>query len=923
MTTTLAPAPTQAPPEPRRRRGGWRVPLRIARREAWRAKGRSALVVALVMLPVLVVTLASTLLRTSLLTPVEALPRQLGSADANVKLADWEPAPGNSLVQTPDTNNIGETDAMTAATDGLTGAEAIGAVLGEGTRIIELPSQEAYLRVGERSAFLQITEAPLSDPMLQGMVELRQGRLPTGPGEVAVTEPLAGLGAAIGTTQDLGTYGQAEVVGVVRSARTVYEAWAAPGGVGVPFTSDVGSWHSQWLVTTPGGVAWEDVLQLNRHGLYSLSRAVVEAPPTDDELAADPRTASLVASEGDEDATMLAVGGLLVVMVLLEVVLLAGPAFAVGASRQTRSLGLLAAQGATRPHLRRVVMAQAVVLGGVAAALGVVLGVLTVWLAYPWLLPASNGSLGPFEFAVSDLAIVAVFGFVSALLAALLPARAAARLDPVRALAGRRPSARRMRWHAPLGLALVAAGAGAAFVSTRGGQAPLLLALSALLVVIGAVMLTPLAIAALARATGRAGFAGRYATRDMARNQLRTAPAVAAVTAVVAGAVALGILGASDSAQSRAMYVPSGPAGDAMGSVYWEEMGPVPSEVWEALRAALVANTPDSTGTLIQAAPDLWSGGVAPGTPALTLHHDEYVDTWTGPWAGYLLIGQGGLDLIAELLTREQLAQGRAALDAGTAVQLTTTAPDPDPTLRIDKVVLHEDSQEQVLQSYTVPAISLQLPGVATPAMAILPTDFIAETGVAPVVSGIRVDATRDLDAEDERELQQVAAAVDERFPGYHSSVLVETGWRNQDWVLLLILGAAAAALAIGGSLTAAKLALSDARADFATLGAVGAPPSVRRRIAGMYGAAIALLGAGLGATVGFIPGIAACFPLTSQTWMQGMDLVDTQGNALPDVFIVIPWALVGALVLGLPLLVGLVVMLTTRSRLPMVQRIE
>ena len=56
---------------------------------------------------------------------------------------------------------------------------------------------------------------------------------------------------------------------------------------------------------------------------------------------------------------MLAVIALVVVMALIEVVLLAGPAFAVGARRQSRSLALMAATGGTPAQARRVVMAGA------------------------------------------------------------------------------------------------------------------------------------------------------------------------------------------------------------------------------------------------------------------------------------------------------------------------------------------------------------------------------------------------------------------------------------------------------------------------------------------------------------------------------------------------------------------------------------
>ena len=55
--------------------------LRIARRDAWRAKGRSLLVIALIGLPVIVLAGADIAYRTWQLDPQEKLTRTLGSAD--------------------------------------------------------------------------------------------------------------------------------------------------------------------------------------------------------------------------------------------------------------------------------------------------------------------------------------------------------------------------------------------------------------------------------------------------------------------------------------------------------------------------------------------------------------------------------------------------------------------------------------------------------------------------------------------------------------------------------------------------------------------------------------------------------------------------------------------------------------------------
>ncbi|CAM5340334.1 hypothetical protein SMICM304S_02183 [Streptomyces microflavus] len=68
---------------------GWRAALRIARRDAVRAKGRSALVVAMIALPVLGVTAADLTYRSALPTLAEELTADLGAADALFTDRGW------------------------------------------------------------------------------------------------------------------------------------------------------------------------------------------------------------------------------------------------------------------------------------------------------------------------------------------------------------------------------------------------------------------------------------------------------------------------------------------------------------------------------------------------------------------------------------------------------------------------------------------------------------------------------------------------------------------------------------------------------------------------------------------------------------------------------------------------------------------
>ena len=155
------------------------------------------------------------------------------------------------------------------------------------------------------------------------------------------------------------------------------------------------------------------------------------------------------------------------------------------------------------------------------------------------------------------------------------------------------------------------------------------------------------------------------------------------------------------------------------------------------------------------------------------------------------------------------------------------------------------------------------------------------------------------------------------------ASIYVERGYQEDDETLILlgILFSLGAVLMIGGTLTATFLALSDARPDLATLSAIGAAPRTRRGVAASYALVVGFVGALLGAAVGFIPGIAITYPLTSTEFMS--NALDARGNELPSHFVDIPWSMILGLVVVLPLVTAAIVGLTARSRLPLVARLD
>ena len=65
---------------------GWRLSLRLARRDALRSRGRSILVLVMIALPVLAVTAADVVIQTQDVSSAESLDRRLGAADARVNV---------------------------------------------------------------------------------------------------------------------------------------------------------------------------------------------------------------------------------------------------------------------------------------------------------------------------------------------------------------------------------------------------------------------------------------------------------------------------------------------------------------------------------------------------------------------------------------------------------------------------------------------------------------------------------------------------------------------------------------------------------------------------------------------------------------------------------------------------------------------
>ena len=896
---------------------GWALPLRLARRDALRSRARSALVLLMIALPVLGVTAAAVVIQTAEVRGAESLDRRLGAAEAQVRVQD-----GTTLVrQGPDPDD----GVAAGGEDGAAplDADAISALLG-GASLLE--RHDGEVRVISRQGVLlaAASEVDLREPLTAGLFDLVSGRLPRAPGEVVVNraaaEQLPGTGGgAVGDTLELvgadavaaapdpAGPGGPVIVGIAESTtiRDLPVVVGLLGTLGLPVDGT-----RTWLVDG-APVSWDQVLSLNARGVTVLSRAVLLDPPSVSELPEEIRGVA-----ADASSAKVAVVVLVVVMALLEVVLLAGPAFAVGARRQARSLALMAAAGGTPRQSRRVVLAGAVVLGGSAALLGVVLGIGVAVLALPVVQRHSSTWLGPFQVPWLQLVGIAAFGMTSALLAALAPARIASRQDVVAVLAGRRgdpaPSLR-----SPLaGLLLLAAGiAGSAFGATRTGGGETVIGFAAVVAVLGMILLVPLVLAALARLAHRLPLTLRYAVRDAARHRSRTVPAVAAVAATVAGVVALGIAVTSDTAEQEATYVPQFSAGLGVLTGYAPDGG------WPALRSVIAREAPEATITEVRGIAEYGGRGLGSDVTYLQIERpgdpSPLIDSWGSSLGAGVLVDDDALPAALVGVSADEARVAAAALRAGGAAVLTSGA-----LQGADRVVLVASTYDSATGEprgedvrVTVPAAFVEV-GPQAGAQAVISAPVAAALGVAPTTVGL-VAGGVEITPEQEDAIAQAT-----RARSLETSFVVERGYVAGDEarVVQLVLAGLGAVLMLGGTLTATFLALSDARPDLATLAAVGASPRTRRGIAAAYAVVVGSVGALLGAAVGFVPGIAVAFPLTRR-FTGG--LPDGSAGAAPPggPYVDVPWLMILSLVVALPLMTALVVALAARSRLPLVAR--
>lgn len=846
------------------------VAARLARRDVLAHRWRSLLIVLLVALPVAAVVGGATLAQSTQPTRAEWATRHLGAAEAQLTWLATDEA-GRGCEQAM----IGLGAVACDATGGFTVADrpaTLAAAL-PGRRTAEVASGALEVRRvlrdgGTLPLQVPVTVVDFGDATHTGRWDLVAGRAASG-SEVVVSRPwLTRFGVGLGgeVVTDRGSY---RIAGVVAAPELKGAELFLPPG----HPESGAATEPAVLVADGPAVSWEDVRALNRRGVQVLSRAVLEEIQADGWVRDPSSTIALVAVFG-------AMAGVLTTFV-------AGSAFAVGVRAQRRQLGLLGAVGADAGVLRRVVLGQGVVLGGLGGVIGVAAGLASAAVITRYLASRDLVAIYGWHVPWPVVAGAAGLGLMACLVAAWGPAHTVLRVDALEAVRTAEAAVGPARFPI-LGLAVTAVGvalAGAAVAWSRVTdperwyeiQIPLLALLAAVAVVLlaGVAWSLHALVALVARVVPRRPLALRLAIRDVDRSRPRVVPAVAAVMTAVALATVVMAINAGQLADQRERRA-------------WRMHPTQASVVLNGAQPAAALEVATRTIGTPRASTVLSSVAAFPLTPEENhcprTRQGRLIDP--ADWrcvedhrrGSYPAMVVGGAAELALLLDRTPTAAETGALASG---QVVTSWRPAVANGRMRVELLTDGNQPEPMDAppgVDVPA--LLAPVAQAPGWSIVAPAVAASWGAEPTSGDLLVvDFGRTPTGD---ELDRLEAAwhdlnlVGVTLPRDPARADAPLGW-------IAVAVVSALTLAVVGLVTA--LGVTDARRDEATLAAVGAPPGLRRATTAGQVAVVAGLGAVLGVAVGL-----------GLVWVLG-------AATLPSsLWLVPPWAESAALIGGLPL---------------------
>jgi putative ABC transport system permease protein len=349
-------------------------------------------------------------------------------------------------------------------------------------------------------------------PFGQPLLSLVSGSYPTTASQVAVTSVVAtDLRLRVGGTWTVNGITRT-VTGIVANPQDLLDEFALviPG-----------------QVTSPGQVTV--LFDASRTSLDAISALLPSGSTLSD--------AQSVANQNVVNPETISIAAAILGMLLIALVSVGG--FTVLAQRRLRSIGMLAAQGATPWHIRLVVQANGVATGVAGAVAGFVIGLIG-WLLYrPTAQSSAHHEIGTLQLPWTVIIISMVLAVLATYFAASRPARQISRVPVVAALSGRPPAARKAgRLVLPTGVVLLVIsflllGAAGATSGNGGGGGQgnqlLELAVGLILLCVAIVLVAPTLLGVVAWLGRRSPISVRLALRDLSRYRSRSGPALAAI----------------------------------------------------------------------------------------------------------------------------------------------------------------------------------------------------------------------------------------------------------------------------------------------------------------------------------------------------------------------------------------------------------
>ncbi len=810
---------------------------RVARRQATRAPWRSLLVIAMVALPITALTAAAIVITTAVPTDAERVAETFGTADIFVYQG------------------------------GGATTEDVRAAFPPGSRISAesfLPMSHTPIRQGS-IVDLQVNEysTPVDEPPVQGIYHVLDGRAPTSAGEAAVNpHVLDDLGLHLGGVLSLQSGLSLRITGTIVSTEDLNSpvVVVGPGTL----TSTGRDRPAAWLIDLPVGVGVGQVVTA-----LSLPGGVAWDTPS-----------TLIQGSNVEPK---ATGGAFAIatMLLLGTGLVAGAAFAVGARRQLRTLGLLSAAGAERRQVRATVLLGGVTLGAVGSAVGVGLGVAASYAAHPYLDRLTGRYIGPIEIPWAALLGAFALGTLAATLAAFGPARTAAKVPVVQALAERTPPPRRPGRLAVAGVVGVGVGAAAAVQGGSSNNNPVL-AVGLVVMSIGILVGIPLLVTWTGRMASFLPTLPRIAARDIARHGRRSGAALAAGAIALALPIAISTVTLGDAARYAQTSHPGADqlmlSGFGSRGIGLSGSGPPvnPARQIAVALKDLRAAFPGSVGAaLVPGVTTVTRRGRDREVPISIVTQRDSSGYSSAP------VSVGGPDLLRALGAENEIP----ALERGEVVGIGSGGVQG---ARVDLYVQGREDRAPLLAG--LPATSVGATG--STAVVVLP-ERAAELGLRPssrlVVQAVFRTAQPLTPGDIER-----AKAIVSGQPGIDIVPATIIPSDTAPLRTLTAISGMVIALLIVGVIVA--LLSAESRRDRAILVAIGAGPRSRRSLAGASAGLIGALSAVFAVVVGLVP---------------TMVLLHVENRNYP---FVVPWVVIAVVVFGVPVIAGLSAALVSRQ---------